>query len=493
MECYKIRIGQSGEPIDNRRLSTSGVGDVKWATGLNATGNQVAGAQRTTGTLNKISFRKTNRFGTWNIRGLIQHPGKLHIIEREMADYRISMLGISETYWKGKGHFRSASGNTIYFSGHQTESINGVAIIIPPTFQNYVNGYDAVNDRIIHLRLKYSTSILHIIQIYAPTATAEQATLEDFYMALEGVLDKIPNKDIVVVLGDFNAKLGRTNLDDHMKMIVGPYGLGDRNERGDRLLEFCNQRKFSVMNTHFKHHPRAECGSDHQLLMADYRIRFKNIRKASPRSFRLTDPELAIFKERIEPALTRIENNRAEQSVDEAWTDIKETIVTTVNQCRQPSINNSIKPWISRNTWKFFNIKETTNTIEQNKSLKVLKRKLKTGTRNIYKVKNRQGHVVYEQPEIIKIIEECYRTLYRRYAHIPEEKIPAIQNQGSEELPDITEEEIELELKGMKTSKSPGQDGIVSEMLKLGREYVIKALKTLYNACLFGGDTRKME
>ncbi|XP_072384635.1 uncharacterized protein [Diabrotica undecimpunctata] len=288
MECYKIRIGQSGEPIDNRRLSTSGVGDVKWATGLNATENQVAGAQRTTGTLNKISFRKTNRFGTWNIRGLIQHPGKLHIIEREMADYRISMLGISETHWK--------------------------------------------------------------------------ATLEDFYMALEGVLDKIPNKDIVVILGDFNAKLGRTNLDDHMKMIVGPYGLGDRNERGDRLLEFCNQRKFSVMNTHFKHHPRAECGSDHQLLMADYRMRFKNIRKASPRSFRLTDPELTTFKERIEPALTRIENNQAEQSVDEAWTDIKETIVTTVNQCRQPSINNSIKPWISRNTWK---------VIEQRKQLKV--------------------------------------------------------------------------------------------------------------------------
>ncbi|XP_072377724.1 uncharacterized protein [Diabrotica undecimpunctata] len=181
-------------------------------------------------------------------------------------------------------------------------------------------------------------------------------------MALEGVLDKIPNKDIVVILGDFNAKLGRTNLDDHMKMIVGPYGLGDRNERGDRLLEFCNQRKFSVMNTHFKHHPRAECGSNHQLLMADYRIRFKNIRKASPRSFRLTDPELATFKERIEPALTRIENNQAEQSVDEAWTDIKETIVTTVNQCRQPSINNSIKPWISRNTWK---------VIEQRKQLKV--------------------------------------------------------------------------------------------------------------------------
>ncbi|XP_072397926.1 uncharacterized protein [Diabrotica undecimpunctata] len=118
--------------------------------------------------------------------------------------------------------------------------------------------------------------------------------------------------------------------------------------------------KFS--NTNAKTFPGAECGSDNQLLMADYRTRFKNIRKASPRSFRLTDPELATFKERIEPALTRIENNQAEQSVDEAWTDIKETIVTTVNQCRQPSINNSIKPWISRNTWK---------VIEQRKQLKV--------------------------------------------------------------------------------------------------------------------------
>ncbi|XP_072380898.1 uncharacterized protein [Diabrotica undecimpunctata] len=160
----------------------------------------------------------------------------------------------------------------------------------------------------------------------------------------------------------------------------------------------------------------------------------------------------------------------------------------TVNISELMNLNKTISKAVRKDI-RDFNTIETTNTIEQNKSLKVLKRKLNTGTRNIYKLKNKQGHAVYEQQEIIKIIEEYYSTLYRRDALTPDEEITAIQNQESEELPDITEKEIESALKGMKNSKSPGEDGIVSQMLKLGGECVIQALKTLYNAGLFEGVT----
>ncbi|XP_072384717.1 uncharacterized protein [Diabrotica undecimpunctata] len=135
----------------------------------------------------------------------------------------------------------------------------------------------------------------------------------------------------------------------------------------------------------------------------------------------------------------------------------------TVNIAEMRNLNKTISKAVRKDI-RDFTTKETTNTIEQNKSLKVLKRKLRTETSNIYKLKNRQGHAVYEQQEIMKIIEEYYKTLYCRDAHIPEVKIPAIQNQGSEELPDITEEEIELALKGMKNSKSPGEDAIEKDL-----------------------------
>ena len=64
-----------------------------------------------------------------------------------------------------------------------------------------------------------------------------------------------------------------------------------------------------------------------------------------------------------------------------------------------------------------------------------------------------------------------------------------IRNQRSEELPDITEEEIESIIKGIKDNKTPGKDGFVSEIINQWGKCVIKALKTFYNACLFEGNT----
>lgn len=79
----------------------------------------------------------------------------------------------------------------------------------------------------------------------------------------------------------------------------------------------------------------------------------------------------------------------------------------TTNAAELRSLNKNFSKAARKDIWNF-NTKDISNTIEQNKSLNVLKRKLMTGTRNIYKLKNKQVHIIYEQQEILKTIKEYY-------------------------------------------------------------------------------------
>jgi hypothetical protein len=67
------------------------------------------------------------KIAMWNDRGL-QKVGKLQIVVREAERYRVEILGTAETHWRGRGHFRTTSGSTIYYSGGQ-KSQSGVAIL----------------------------------------------------------------------------------------------------------------------------------------------------------------------------------------------------------------------------------------------------------------------------------------------------------------------------------------------------------------------------
>ncbi|CAF4085191.1 unnamed protein product [Rotaria sordida] len=78
----------------------------------------------------------------------------------------------------------------------------------------------------ISIRLQGKPTNLTIIQIYAPTTEAEESTIDDFYMDLQQILDDVPKKDAILIIGDWNAKVGETAVPG----IVGKFGLGKRNE-----------------------------------------------------------------------------------------------------------------------------------------------------------------------------------------------------------------------------------------------------------------------
>ena len=147
-----------------------------------------------------------------------------------------------------------------------------------------------------------------VIQVYAPISNAEEAEVERFYEDLQDLLELTPKKDVLFIIGDWNAKVGSQETPG----VTGKFGLGIRNEAGQRLIEFCQENALVIANTLFQQHKRrlytwtspdgqhqnqtdyilcsqrwkssiqsaktrlgADNGSDHELFIAKFRLKLK--------------------------------------------------------------------------------------------------------------------------------------------------------------------------------------------------------------------------
>ena len=91
-----------------------------------------------------------------------------------------------------------------------------------------------------------------VIQVYAPISNAEEAEVEQFYEDLQDFLDLTPKKDVLFIIGDWNAKVGSQETPG----VTGKSGLGIRNEAGQRLIEFCQENALVIANTLFQQQKR---------------------------------------------------------------------------------------------------------------------------------------------------------------------------------------------------------------------------------------------
>ena len=91
-----------------------------------------------------------------------------------------------------------------------------------------------------------------VIQVYAPTSNTEEAEVEWFYEDLQDLLELTPKKDVLFIIGDWNAKVGSQETPG----VTGKFGLGIRNEAGQRLIEFCQENALVIANTLFQQHKR---------------------------------------------------------------------------------------------------------------------------------------------------------------------------------------------------------------------------------------------
>ena len=164
----------------------------------------------------------------------------------------------------------------------------------------------------VSVRFQSKPLNITVIQVYAPTRNAEEAEVEWFYEDLQDLLELTPEKDVLFIIGDWNAKVGSQETPG----VTGTFGLGIQNESGQRLAEFFQENALVIANTLFQQHRRilytwtspdgqhqnqidyilcsqrwrsslqsaktrlgAGCGSDHELLIDKFRFKLKKVGK----------------------------------------------------------------------------------------------------------------------------------------------------------------------------------------------------------------------
>lgn len=182
---------------------------------------------------------------TFNVRSLASEERYLEL-NNALKNINCDILGLSEVRRLGcniEEHY-----DYIFCYIGQTKGLHGVGFLIKKKYKNNIKNFTGISERVALLQLKFECFPVSIIQVYAPTEKSPKVEIDQFYRDVEAAHALADEK--VLVIGDFNAKIGHPKAD--LYPVMGKYGFGERNESGDRLINYAYQHKLSIMNTFFK-------------------------------------------------------------------------------------------------------------------------------------------------------------------------------------------------------------------------------------------------
>ncbi|XP_012943709.1 uncharacterized protein LOC101861615 [Aplysia californica] len=333
--------------------------------------------------------------------------GKLAQVTAEMRRYGLHILGIRESHWTGSGRLRTATGETLIYSGREdNQHRGGVAIILKKGLEKCLMEWKPINSRMMTLRLRGKHTNTSIIQCYAPTNDSEDESKDYFYEQQQRELTSIPRHDLIVVMGDLNAKVGEDNT--NYERTMGQHGTGTRNENGERLVDFCALNNLVIGGTLFPHrtihkltwnYPNgrdknqidhlviggmwrrslqdvkvrrgADVGSDHHLVTARIKLKLKKTftREATRTRFNvhtLNDGNVRSafrleLKNRFQALQDLEETTPNTDEVNTQWKHIVEAYTENSKTCLGVKKKNANKEWIQQGTW---------TTIEERREIK---------------------------------------------------------------------------------------------------------------------------
>jgi len=125
-----------------------------------------------------------------------------------MERYRFDLLGLAEMRWTASGEMH---GCKVISSGNEQKHEAGVGFLLSKRAREALLGYKPVSDRVMVARFLARPFNMSVVQVYAPTSDGTDEQVEQFYANLETTLDDIPKTDIVIIAGDWNAKVESDN------------------------------------------------------------------------------------------------------------------------------------------------------------------------------------------------------------------------------------------------------------------------------------------
>ena len=186
---------------------------------------------------------------TWNACALY---GRIQELTHKLKHYQWDTIGLSEVRWTASGETPTEDGHNIWFSGEEKKHQHGVAFIVRKEITGSVISYTPISSRFIFICLSAKPHNMTIIQVYAPTTDHNDKEVKKFYELLGSTITEVPKKDILIVQGVWNAKVG-PDAYENWAGTVGRFGISGTNERGLRLLEFARSLCLALANTLHPH------------------------------------------------------------------------------------------------------------------------------------------------------------------------------------------------------------------------------------------------
>ena len=201
----------------------------------------------------KTRLREKDMFvATWNVRSLCA-PGSLRILTNKLKELRVNICAIQETFWnRGMASTYRSNGFHIYSSCIQRKKEElGTAFVVDGKHNHLVMDFKPISGRMCILRIKGKFFNYSLINVHAPTNVAEDNVKEAFYDGLENAYESCPKHDVKIVLGDFNAQVGKESA---FRPMTGCCGLHEvTNENGLCLINFAASKNMVIKSTYFMH------------------------------------------------------------------------------------------------------------------------------------------------------------------------------------------------------------------------------------------------
>ena len=482
------------------------------------------------------------QIGTLNVRKLATDDRLLEL-QAALEKTSLDILAVTELRWTGTGAIDlQDSTYRFYYAGPANKKdVSGTGFLVNKRLQPNVSDFKKINDRISELTIQVGRQKISLVAIYAPASTTKED--DDPYETFLEKLDELKRRPNTIILGDFNAKVGRAREGEDS---MGHFGHGERNYRGERLVEFCELRGLRIINTFFKQRRgrmwtwRSPNGVTRNvidfILAAKESAIIKNVGVVAAFNFN-TDHRLirARLDLTIHQAPKKMQkqqevgskrgldknifryaiNHFLPQCAENAYEPLKDVIqgaatIATITTKKKSRISEETKVLLQRRHYlrqlntpqariDMVELNKTTRrsfredieqhrrraverAVQEGRSLKKIAQTTAIGKQRITQLRGDDGRLRTDKAGISETTKHFYEDLYATHVDVSFKP-----TEDREECPPFLESEVRKALSEMKSGKAPGNDGITVEMLKAAQEELIPRLTEMFNDFLRTG------